>query len=160
MYTIQTLNKISPLGLGQLDEKEFTVTDTCENPDGILVRSADMHEMAFGSNLRAIARAGAGTNNIPLDKCAEAGIVVFNTPGANANAVKELVICALMLASRNVVGGIEWVSGLTEADGDVESWWKRERASSSALRSWAKIWALSVWAPWASRWQTPPSSWA
>ena len=120
MYTIQTLNKISPLGLNQLDEKEFTVTDTCENPDGILVRSADMHEMAFGSNLRAIARAGAGTNNIPLDKCAEAGIVVFNTPGANANAVKELVICALMLASRNVVGGIEWVSGLTEADGDVE----------------------------------------
>ena len=120
MYTIQTLNKISPLGLGQLDEKEFTVTDTCENPDGILVRSADMHEMAFGTNLRAIARAGAGTNNIPLDKCAEAGIVVFNTPGANANAVKELVICALMLASRNVVGGIEWVSGLTEADGDVE----------------------------------------
>ena len=120
MYTIQTLNKISPLGLGQLDEKEFTVTDTCENPDGILVRSADMHEMKFGSNLRAIARAGAGTNNIPLDQCAEAGIVVFNTPGANANAVKELVICALMLASRNVVGGIEWVSGLTDAVGDVE----------------------------------------
>ena len=120
MYPIQTLNKISPLGLGQLDEKDFTVTDTCENPDGILVRSADMHEMKLGSNLRAIARAGAGTNNIPMDQCAEAGIVGFNTPGANANAVKELVICALMLASRNVVGGIEWVSGLTDADGDVE----------------------------------------
>ena len=120
MYNIQTLNKISPLGLGQLSRDEFNVTDTCENPDGILVRSADMHGMEFGSNLRAIARAGAGTNNIPLDRCAEAGIVVFNTPGANANAVKELVICALLLASRDVVGGIEWCSALTEADGDVE----------------------------------------
>ena len=120
MYTIQTLNKISPLGLGQLDSKDFSVTDTCENPDGILVRSADMHEMPLGSNLRAIARAGAGTNNIPIDKCSEAGIVVFNTPGANANAVKELVICALLLSSRNVVGGIEWCSALTEADGDAE----------------------------------------
>ena len=109
MYTIQTLNKISPLGLNQLDEKEFTVTDTCENPDGILVRSADMHEMAFGTNLRAIARAGAGTNNIPLDKCAEAGIVVFNTPGANANAVKELVICAMLIGSRDIPGAIRWV---------------------------------------------------
>jgi D-3-phosphoglycerate dehydrogenase len=120
MYTIQTLNKISPLGLNQLDPTDFTVTGECENPDGILVRSADMHEMEFGSNLRAIARAGAGTNNIPLDKCAEAGIVVFNTPGANANAVKELVICALLLSSRDVIGGISWCSALTEADGDVE----------------------------------------
>ena len=108
MYTIQTLNKISPLGLDQLDPKEFLITNECENPDGILVRSADMHNMEFGSNLRAIARAGAGTNNIPLDKCAENGIVVFNTPGANANAVKELVICALLIASRSVVDGIEW----------------------------------------------------
>ena len=120
MYTIQTLNKISPLGLNQLDPKDFNITDTCDNPDGILVRSADMHNMDFGTNLRAIARAGAGTNNIPLDKCAENGIVVFNTPGANANAVKELVICALLLASRKVVDGIAWCSGLTDADGDVE----------------------------------------
>ncbi len=120
MYTIQILNKISPLGLNQLDPKDFHVTDTCDNPDGILVRSADMHSMEFGSNLRAIARAGAGTNNIPLDKCAEAGIVVFNTPGANANAVKELVICSLMIASRKVVEGISWCSALTEEDGDVE----------------------------------------
>ncbi len=118
MYTIQTLNKISPLGLNQLDPKEFTVANACEDPDGILVRSADMHGMTFGSNLRAIARAGAGTNNIPLDRCAEAGIVVFNTPGANANAVKELVICALLLASRKIVDGIAWCQ--TIADGDVE----------------------------------------
>lgn len=119
MYTIQTLNKISPLGLNQLDEKEFTVTDTCENPDGILVRSADMHEMAFGTNLRAIARAGAGTNNIPLDKCAEAGIVVFNTPGANANAVKELVLCAMLMGSRDVDGGIQWVRQQVASGVDV-----------------------------------------
>jgi D-3-phosphoglycerate dehydrogenase len=118
MYTIQTLNKISPLGLNQLDPQSFTVSGEVENPDGILVRSADMHEMEFGSNLRAIARAGAGTNNIPLDRCAEAGIVVFNTPGANANAVKELVICALLLASRKIVDGIAWCG--TIADGDVE----------------------------------------
>lgn len=118
MYNIQTLNKISPLGLNQLDPRDFNVTNDCDNPDGILVRSADMHEMEFGSNLRAIARAGAGTNNIPLDKCAEAGIVVFNTPGANANAVKELVICALMLASRKIVDGIAWCETIT--DGDVE----------------------------------------
>ena len=116
MYTIQTLNKISPLGLDQLDPKEFLVTNECENPDGILVRSADMHNMEFGSNLRAIARAGAGTNNIPLDKCAENGIVVFNTPGANANAVKELVICALLIASRSVVDGIEWCKDYTGED--------------------------------------------
>lgn len=119
MYTIQTLNKISPLGLNQLDEKEFTVTDTCENPDGILVRSADMHEMAFGTNLRAIARAGAGTNNIPLDKCAEAGIVVFNTPGANANAVKELTLAGLLLASRDIIGGVEWVKELKPGETSV-----------------------------------------
>jgi D-3-phosphoglycerate dehydrogenase len=117
MYNIQTLNKISPLGLNQLDPREFNVANEVENPDGILVRSADMHDMEFGSNLRAIARAGAGTNNIPLDKCAEAGIVVFNTPGANANAVKELVICSLLLASRKIVDGIAWCGAI---DGDVE----------------------------------------
>ncbi len=128
MYTIQTLNKISPLGLNQLDPKDFTVTGECENPDGILVRSADMHEMTFGSNLRAIARAGAGTNNIPLDRCAEAGVVVFNTPGANANAVKELVIGALALSSRDIVAGIKWCWNLTEADGDVEKLVEKQKS--------------------------------
>lgn len=128
MYTIQTLNKISPLGLNQLDPKDFTVTGECENPDGILVRSADMHSMVFGSNLRAIARAGAGTNNIPLDRCAEAGVVVFNTPGANANAVKELVIGALALSSRDIVAGIKWCWNLTEADGDVEKLVEKQKS--------------------------------
>ena len=128
MYNIQTLNKISTLGLNQLDSKEFEVAGACENPDGILVRSADMHEMQFGSNLRAIARAGAGTNNIPIDRCSEAGIVVFNTPGANANAVKELVLCALLLASRDVIRGVKWAWNLTEADGDVEKLVEKEKS--------------------------------
>ena len=108
MYQIQTLNKISPVGLAELGEN-YQVADTVENPDAILVRSAVMHEMEFGSNLLAIARAGAGVNNIPLDRAAENGIVVFNTPGANANGVKELALAGMLLASRDIVGGINWV---------------------------------------------------
>ena len=102
------LNNISPLGT-DLFREGYTLADCIENTHGILVRSADMHETEFPATLRAIARAGAGVNNIPLDKCAEQGIVVFNTPGANANAVKELVVAGLMLASRDIAGGIEWV---------------------------------------------------
>ena len=108
MYNIQLLNKIAKVGTDNFDPQKYAVSDTCENPDAILVRSAKMHEMTFGSELKAIGRAGAGVNNIPVDRCAEEGIVVFNTPGANANGVKELAIAALLLASRNVVGGIEW----------------------------------------------------
>ena len=109
MFTIKTLNKISPAGLKILDQDQYAVTGDAENEDGILVRSADMHAYEFPQNLLAIARAGAGTNNIPIDRCSEAGIVVFNTPGANANAVKELVLCALLLSSRDILGGVEWV---------------------------------------------------
>ena len=119
MYRIKTMNKISPTGLAVLDASRFAVSDNVENEDGILVRSADLHEYQFPPALRAIARAGAGTNNIPTDRCSESGIVVFNTPGANANAVKELVICALMLASRDVVGGVEWVKAQAAAGEDV-----------------------------------------
>ena len=108
MFQIQTLNKISPVGLAELGEN-YQVADTVDNPDAILVRSAVMHEMEFGSNLLAIARAGAGVNNIPLDRAAENGIVVFNTPGANANGVKELALAGMLLASRDIVGGINWV---------------------------------------------------
>lgn len=108
MFQVQTLNKISPVGLAQLGDN-YQVADTVENPDAILVRSAVMHEMEFGSNLLAIARAGAGVNNIPLDRAAEEGIVVFNTPGANANGVKELALAGMLLASRDIVGGINWV---------------------------------------------------
>ena len=120
MYRIKTLNKISPTGLSVLDQTRFSVSDDVENEDGILVRSADMHEYQFPDSLRAIARAGAGTNNIPIDRCSEAGIVVFNTPGANANAVKELALCALLLASRKITAGAEWVKTQAGAGADVE----------------------------------------
>ena len=113
MYKIATLNKISPVGLKQLPGNYMLVEET-EKADGILVRSQDMHEMELGEKLKAVARAGAGVNNIPLDKCAEKGIVVFNTPGANANAVKELVICGLLLAARNVPEALTWASELKE----------------------------------------------
>ena len=111
MYNILTLNKIAAIGTDRLGAN-YTITDACDTPDAVLVRSASMHDMAMPESLLAIARAGAGTNNIPVEKCAEEGIVVFNTPGANANAVKELVIAGLFLASRNVIGGIEWAKTL------------------------------------------------
>ena len=109
MYRIKTLNKISSVGLNQLDKTRFQVGPDVKLEDGILVRSAPMHDYEFPDTLRAIARAGAGTNNIPIDRCSENGIVVFNTPGANANAVKELVLAAMLIASRDVLGGAEWV---------------------------------------------------
>ena len=109
MYRIKTLNKISSVGLSKLDPTRFQTGGDLENEDGILVRSAPMHEYAFPESLRAIARAGAGTNNIPIDRCSESGVVVFNTPGANANAVKELVIAAMLVASRDILGGADWV---------------------------------------------------
>jgi len=111
MYKVQTLNKIAKIGLDVLDDK-YTCGDEVENPDGIILRSFNMHEMELPESLSAIARAGAGVNNIPVDKCSEKGIVVFNTPGANANAVKELVIAGLFLASRKIVKGIEWAKTL------------------------------------------------
>ena len=114
MKIIQTMNKIAPVGLNELDKNKYAITDTTENPDAIMVRSANLNAMDFGYKLTAIVRCGAGVNNIPVDRCAEQGIVVFNTPGANANGVKELTIAALLLASRNIVGGIEWAKTLTE----------------------------------------------
>ncbi len=119
MFTIQTLNKISPKGLAQLDAEVFRIDDNAQNPDAILVRSAAMHDMVFPDTLKAIARAGAGVNNIPLDRCTEEGIVVFNTPGANANAVKELVICAILLASRRIYEGITWAKTLAPEEEQV-----------------------------------------
>ena len=112
MKNIQMLNKIAKVGTDLLDPAEYNIGTEIDNPDGILVRSAVMHDMTFGDKLQAIARAGAGVNNIPVDKCTEEGIVVFNTPGANANGVKELTVCALLLAARDVVGGIAWAQTL------------------------------------------------
>ena len=108
MFQINCLNPISKVGLDRLTA-DYKVTDNMNDAEGVLVRSASMHEMDLPENLLAVARAGAGVNNIPLDKCAQKGIVVFNTPGANANGVKELVIAGMLLAARDVVGGIEWV---------------------------------------------------
>ena len=117
-YQIQTLNAISPAIYTQLDE-HYHVSDSAGQPDAILVRSASMHDMELGENLLAIARAGAGVNNIPLDRAADAGIVVFNAPGANANGVKELTIAALLLASRKISQGITWVKEQSAAGADV-----------------------------------------
>ena len=117
MKNILCLNKIAAVGTDKLDRAEYTVGTDVQNPDAIMVRSAAMHDMTFGKELQAIARAGAGVNNIPVDRCSAEGIVVFNTPGANANGVKELAICALMLASRNITGGIEWAESLKGTEG-------------------------------------------
>ena len=121
MFQIKTMNKIAAVGLDKFPAGTYTVGDGVDNEDGILVRSAKLHDYEFPSNLWAIARAGAGTNNIPIDRCSEAGIVVFNTPGANANAVKELVLCALMLASRDIIGGSDWVRQQAASGVEVSS---------------------------------------
>lgn len=116
MYKIGTLNKISPVGLNKLTA-DFEIVEDVNEANGIILRSADMHEMELSDNLIAIGRAGAGTNNIPVDKCAEQGIVVFNAPGANANAVKELVLAGMINSARNVVEGVEWAKTLIGNEG-------------------------------------------
>ena len=121
---VQLLNKIAAVGTNELDPAVYTIGADVTEPDAIMVRSAAMHDMTFDKNLKAIARAGAGVNNIPIDRCTTDGIVVFNTPGANANGVKELAVCALLLASRDIVGGIEWaksLEGTTEVAKAVEA---------------------------------------
>ena len=112
MTNIKLRNKIAPCGTDIFAKDKYNVATDAESAEAIMVRSASMHEMTFEPALQAIARAGAGVNNIPLDKCADQGIVVFNTPGANANGVKELAIAALLLASRDIVGGIKWANAL------------------------------------------------
>lgn len=112
MYNVLTLNKIAACGTDLFNKSAYAFGDEMANPDAILVRSASMHEMELGDNLLAIARAGAGVNNIPIDKCSEKGVVVFNTPGANANAVKELVLAGLFLSSRKIVPATEWIKTL------------------------------------------------
>ena len=119
MYQIKTFNKISPIGLNRFDPAVYNVGDAVEQEDGILVRSAKLLDYEFPASLKAISRAGVGVNNIPIDRCSEAGIAVFNPPGANANAVKELVLCALLMASRDVTGGIRWVREQVESGVDV-----------------------------------------
>lgn len=120
MYTVKTLNSISPVYQEILKPSEYAVGPDAERPDAILVRSADMHGYEIGSELLCVARAGAGVNNLPLDELAHAGVVAFNSPGANANAVKELVLAGLLLASRKIAEGIEWCRGLREGETSIE----------------------------------------
>ena len=118
-YQIQTLNAISPAIYTQLDE-HYHVSDSAGQPDAILVRSASMHDMPLAPSVLSIARAGAGTNNIPIDACTQAGVCVFNTPGANANAVCEMVLAAMLLSCRDIVGGVEWARGLKGQGDGIE----------------------------------------
>ena len=119
MARIRTYNKIAPEGIAILEDRGHQVGPEIDDPDGILVRSATLHDVAFGDSLLAIARAGAGVNNIPLDRCTESGVAVFNTPGSNANSVKELVVAGLMLSSRRIVEGYDWVQSLSAGGADV-----------------------------------------
>ena len=119
MFKIKTMNTISPLGLEGLEKKGCEVGPDVENPQGLLIRSANVHDMDFGPELLGIARAGSGFNNIPIEKCAEQGIVVFNSPGANAEAVKEQEICSLILCSRDILGGAEWVRSIADKGDEI-----------------------------------------
>ena len=161
MYQIQYLNKISKAGTERFTDN-YTVGEEVQNPDAIMVRSANMLEMELPQKLLAIARAGAGVNNIPLDKCSEKGIVVFNTPGANANAVKELVLCGLFLSSRRIVPAAEWCKTLKGKGAEVPKLIRSEKGSLGLLAPKSKGkhseslgWVQSVfWLPMLqSRWE-------
>jgi D-3-phosphoglycerate dehydrogenase len=119
MYKIQTLNKIAAVGLDKLPRDNYEIAGEIANPDGIILRSFKMHDMEMPKSLKAVARAGAGVNNIPIEKCTEKGIVVFNTPGANANGVKELAIAGLLISSRDIIGGANWVQTLKDKGEEV-----------------------------------------
>lgn len=132
MYTIKTYNAIAEEGLKKFDVENYQLNQT-DDPDGIVLRSQNLHDMKFSSQLKAIARAGAGTNNIPIQECTEKGIVVFNTPGANANAVKELVLASLLLAVRPIIEGVEWVKTLEGPDLDKKVEAEKKRFVGSEL---------------------------
>lgn len=112
MFRVQTLNQIAEKGLQVLSGERYEVGERMDHPDGILLRSYSLHQEEFSKDLKGIARAGAGVNNIPVERCTEKGIVVFNTPGANANAVKELIIASLIMSSRNIINGVSWTKNL------------------------------------------------
>jgi len=131
MFKIQTLNKISPKGLDIFSLERYEIASEFINPDGIILRSFKMHDMKLSKNLKAIARAGAGVNNIPIEKCSQKGIAVFNTPGANANAVKELVLASMLISSRDIIGGVNWVEGIKDKDDKVVSLVEKEKSKFS-----------------------------
>ena len=129
MYKIQTLNKISTAGLDHFSHEAYEVASEFSDPDAIVLRSFKMHDMELGENLKAIARAGAGTNNIPIDKCSNKGIVVFNTPGANANAVKEMVLTSMLLSSRDIIGGVNWTQSIKDKGDEVPALVEKEKSN-------------------------------
>ena len=143
MFRVQTLNQIAEKGLQVLSGERYEVGERMDHPDGILLRSYSLHQEDFSKDLKAIARAGAGVNNIPVERCTEKGIVVFNTPGANANAVKELIIASLIMSSRNIINGVSWTKNLEgeEVPQLVESgktirWIRDCRETSRSYRTW------------------------
>ena len=145
MFQYHCLNPIAEKGLGLFDE-EYKKSEDLQECDAVLVRSAKMHDMELPESVKVIARAGAGVNNIPVKDCAEKGVVVFNTPGANANGVKELVLAGMLLASRDIVGGIEWVAKEKDQE-DID------KLALQDVRSWAKSWVSSVLVPSEQWWQ-------
>ena len=154
------LNQISPTGLTRLPAERYAVGKDIAEPDAMLVRSADMHGMAIPASVRAIGRAGAGTNNIPVKAMSARGVPVFNAPGANANAVKELVLAGMLMAARNLRRRSASSPASTPA---TPTWTRRSRTARrpSPASSWpARRWASSAWARSAAWWPTPPSSWA
>jgi len=142
MYRIKTFNKIDPAGLARLEPDRYQVGEDMTEEEGILVRSAKLLDYPFPDSLLAIARAGVGVNNIPLDRCSESGVAVFSTPGANANAVKELVLCAMLISSRDVTGGVRWVKNQADAGVDVETVVEKGKAAFAGPELYRK--ALGV----------------
>ena len=147
MFQYKCLNPISQTGLGLFGE-EYKQTEELNDADAVLVRSAKMHDMELPENVKVIARAGAGVNNIPVEQCAENGIVVFNTPGANANGVKELVLAGMLLASRDIVGGIEWVAHEEDKEHIDKLAEKTEKAVLPDVRSVERTWYHRSWCDW------------
>lgn len=137
-FSIRTFNKISPTGLDRFDLSKYALGEDVDNPDAILVRSASLHDYVLNGNLKAIARAGAGVNNIPIDACTAKGVVVFNTPGANANAVKELVLSGLLLSSRKIYEGIHWVQSLKDSGEDVSKVVEKHKSSFAGPELYGK----------------------
>jgi len=127
VYRVKLFNNIATTALENLCDDIYIASDDIENPDVIMVRSANLLDMKFNPELLCIVRAGAGVNNIPVDRCADEGIVVFNTPGANANAVKELALCGMFLSARDVLGGIEWVKSVAAAGDDITKLVEKEK---------------------------------
>ena len=161
MYKIQTLNAISDVIYTQLSADKYTVSKDEPVPDAILVRSAAMHDMEFGPELLAIGRAGAGVNNIPLDRCAKEGIVVFNTPGANANAVAELVVTGMMMCGRKIAEAIDWVKTLKGQGAEVAKMVEKGKSQFVGAEVRGKPWVLSAWVLSVPSWPTPPAAaWA